>query len=170
MQYSAYLGSEGFDYSVLGAVGSTFAIFSLAGNLIGGAIFDKLGMFKAMLIGGSLAIISCISLIFAPQIPALAYLYGASKGLSVFAYIIAPSFVTGSLFGKKEFGTILAVTNVFFALGFAAGSSVFGFLVDLAGYLLAWNVILICIILGYLMVLYAIRNIVSINNKKLGRE
>ena len=170
MQYSAYLKSVGFDYSILGAVGSTFAVFSLGGNLIGGAIFDKLGMGKAMLIGGALAAISCISLIFAPQMVWLAYLYGASKGLSVFAYIIAPSFVTGSLFGKKEFGTILAVTNVLFALGFAAGSSVFGFLVDGAGYLIAWSFILGCIVLGYAMILYAIKNITTLNNKKLGRE
>ena len=169
MQYSAYLGSEGFDYSVLGVVGSTFAVFSLAGNLIGGAIFDKLGMFKAMLIGGALAAISCVSLIFAPQIQALAYLYGASKGLSVFAYIIAPSFVTGSLFGKKEFGTILAVTNVLFALGFAAGSSVFGFLVDLAGYTLAWNVILVCIVLGYAMILTAIKTVTKLNDEKIAQ-
>ncbi len=170
MQYSAYLKSLGFDYSVLGMVGSTFAIFSLGGNLIGGAIFDKLGMFKAMMIGGILAVISCLSLIAAPQIPALAYLYGASKGLSVFAYIIAPSFVTGSLFGKKEFGTILAVTNVLFALGFAAGSSVFGFIVDLAGYFVAWSLILVFIILGYGMILYAIKIISAKNNQILGKR
>lgn len=165
MQYSAYLKSVGFEYSVLGMVGSVFAIFSLGGNLIGGALFDKLGMTKSMIIGCALAMIACISLIFAPKIEALAYLYGASKGLSVFAYIIAPAFITGSLFGKKDFGTIFAVTNVFFALGFAAGSSVFGIIVDMMGYLVAWFTILICIALGYLMILYAIKEITKMNNE-----
>ena len=170
MQYSAYLGAVGFDYKILGTVGTVFAIFSLGGNLLGGAIFDKIGMIKGMLIGGILAVIACVSLLAAPAAPMLAYLYGAAKGLSVFAYIIAPSYLTGSLFGKKDFGTILAITNVFFALGFAAGSSVFGFIVDGAGYIVAWGVILGCIVLGYAMILYAIKNVMNINNKKLGKQ
>ena len=170
MQYSAYLKSIGFDYSVLGIVGSVFALFSLGGNLIGGALFDKLGMIKSMIIGCILAAISCISLIVAPKIPVLAYLYGASKGLSVFAYIIAPSFITGSLFGKKDFGTIFAVTNIFFALGFATGSSVFGLIVDIAGYLIAWIIILLCIFIGYAMILYAIKHVMELNNSKLIKE
>ena len=38
--------------------------------------------------------------------------------------------LTGSFFGQKDFGSILGVVQIFFAVGFAAGSSVFGLLVD----------------------------------------
>lgn len=166
MQYSAYLKSIDFEPAMLGIVGSTFAIFSLCGNLIGGALFDKFGMQKTMMIGFVLASVACISLILAPKVPQLAYLYGASKGLSVFAYIIGPSFLTGSLFGKKDFGAILAVTNIFFALGFAFGSSIFGTIVDNMGYTTGWYFILGCIIVGYTMLLVSIKSITKLNKSK----
>lgn len=168
MQYSAYLKSVNFEPKVLGMVGSVFAISSLAGNLCGGALYDKLGMLKTTIIGMILAAVACLSLIFAPKIPQLAYLYASTKGLSVFAYIIAPSFLTGSLFGKKDFGSILAITNIFFAVGFAFGSSIFGFIVDGLGYTMAWYIMLACIVIGYLMLLTAIKSITTINKKKFG--
>ena len=90
---------------------------------------------------------------FAPQIPALAYVYGASKGISVLAYILAPSMLVGALFGKKEFGAILGITQVFFAFG----SFVFGVIVDKAGYMIAWSFILASIVVAYTMLLSAIK-------------
>lgn len=165
-QYSAYLKAENFDPKVLGMVGSTFALFSLFGNLIGGSLYDKLGAFKTTTVGLILAVVACISIMLAPKVPVLAYLYGVSKGLSVFAYIIAPSMLTGILFGKKEFGSILAITQVFFALGFALGSAIFGVLVDVAGYGVAWLVILGAILVAYTMLLSAIKSMSKLNKEK----
>ena len=53
--------------------------------------------------------------------------------------MMGPSLLAGSFFGKKEFGAILGVVQIFFAVGFAAGSSVFALLVDKAGYSVAWT-------------------------------
>lgn len=156
-QYSAYLGSKGFDKSILGTVGSIFAACSLFGNLLGGTLYDKFGTTKTTVIGFVLALVGCLSIMFAPQIPALAYVYGASKGISVFAYILAPSMLVGALFGKKEFGAILGITQVFFAFGFAFGSFVFGVIVDKAGYMIAWSFILASIVVAYTMLLSAIK-------------
>lgn len=168
-QYSAYLKAENFDPKVLGMVGSTFALFSLFGNLLGGSLYDKFGAFKTTIVGLVLAVVACISIMLAPKVPALAYLYGASKGLSVFSYIIAPSMLTGVLFGKKEFGAILAITQVFFALGFALGSAIFGVLVDVAGYGVAWFVILGAILVAYTMLLSAIKAMSKLNKEKFGK-
>lgn len=168
-QYSAYLKAENFDPKVLGMVGSTFALFSLFGNLIGGSLYDKFGAFKTTIVGLVLAVVACVSIMLAPKVPALAYLYGASKGLSVFSYIIAPSMLTGVLFGKKEFGAILAITQVFFALGFALGSAIFGVLVDVAGYGVAWLVILGAILVAYSMLLSAIKAMSKLNKEKFGK-
>lgn len=171
-QYSAYLKVQpGFPVKMLGAVGSAFAACSLIGNLIGGTLYDKLGTTKTTIAGFILAVVSCASLMFAPKIPALAYVYGVTKGLSVFAYILAPSMLTGALFGKKDFGSILGITQVFFALGFAFGSAIFGMIVDNAGYTVAWSFIMVSIFVAYSMLLVAIgamkKTSKSKNNKKI---
>lgn len=45
------------------------------------------------------------------------------------------SIISSAFFGNKEFGAIvLEEVQIFFAVGFAAGSSVFGLLVDNMGY------------------------------------
>ena len=150
VQYPAFLSSDaGFKPHVVASVGSTFALFCLCGNLFGGVIFDKLGVTKGLIVAFVLATVSCVSLIFSKELALLAFVFAVTKGLSVFAYMIGPSILTGSFFGQKDFGAILGVTQIFFAVGFAAGSSVFGVLVDNFGYRVAWIVILIFIIIAY---------------------
>ena len=171
-QYSAYLqsikvnGEVLFDGKALATVGSVFAACSLVGNLAGGTLYDKFGAAKTTVIGFILATLACLSLIFAPQVPALAYSYGAASGLAVFAYILAPSMLVGALFGKKDFGTILGITQVFFALGFAAGSAIFGVIVDKIGYTVAWSFILVSIFVAYTMLLTAIKSMSKKNSEK----
>lgn len=168
-QYSAYLKSLDFNPVTLGAVGSTFALFSLFGNLVGGMLYDKIGVHKTTIVGFILATVACLGLIFAPKIPALAYLYGASKGLSVFAYMLAPSMLAGALFGQKDFGTIFATTNLFFAVGFAGGSTGFGILVDTVGYGTSWLVVLGSIVAGYALLLYGIKTFTKLNKERFNR-
>ena len=165
----AYLKSIGFDGNTLGTIGSIFAACSLLGNLIGGTLYDKLGAFKTTLLGFILATTSCTLLILAPNTHELAYIHGVSKGLSVFAYILGPSMLTGILFGNKELGSVLAITQVFFALGFAFGSAIFGAIVDIAGYNIAWITILISIVIAYTLILSAIKSMSKINKEKFER-
>ena len=81
-QYSAYLKVQpGFPVEMLGTVGSVFAACSLVGNLVGGTLYDKLGTAKTTIVGFVLALVGCLSLMFAPQIPALAFVNGVAKGL-----------------------------------------------------------------------------------------
>ncbi|MGX4598259.1 conjugated bile salt MFS transporter [Faecalimicrobium sp. JNUCC 81] len=169
VQYPAYLRFIGFEPSSLAMVGSLFALASLLGNIIGGMLFDKIGMIKTMIIGFILASLACICLILSPQVPILAYVFATSKGLSVFAYMIAPSYLAGSLFGKKDFGTILAVSNIFFAIGFACGSTLFGIIVDSMGYIVAWPAMLVSIIIGYVMVLSVIKRMSELNKDRIAK-
>lgn len=166
VQYPAYLkGYVGVSPVLVGTIGSIFALFSLIGNLVGGAIFDKLGTSKGLVVSFLLAAISCLALIFAKEIPQLALLFATLKGLSVFAYMIGPSLLTGSFFGQKDFGSILGVVQIFFAVGFAAGSSVFGLLVDNLGYRIAWLTVLVFIVICYLSLIAA-----SVGMTKLNKE
>lgn len=166
VQYPAYLKNFlKVDPMIVGLVGSTFAVFSLGGNLFGGVIFDKLGITKGLIVAFALAGTSCIALMNAGSIPMLAPIFAALKGLSVFAYMMGPSLLTGSFFGKKEFGAILGVVQIFFAVGFAAGSSLFGLLVDKMGYSVAWIFVLSFIIVCYVALITA-----SIGMGKLNKE
>ncbi len=163
VQYAAYLKVHlGLDPALVGNVGSIFAFFCLFGNLFGGAIFDKVGVTKGLIFALILAAISCLALINAKIIPQLAFVYAGLKGLSVFAYMIGPSLLTGSFFGQKDFGAILGVVQIFFAVGFAAGSSVFGVLVDNFGYDVAWYTVL-----GFIFICYLSLIATSIGMEKL---
>ena len=166
VQYPAYLTSDvKLSPTMVATVGSVFAFFCLFGNLVGGVIFDKLGVTKGLVVAFALAGISCLSFIFCKQIAVLAFLFASLKGLSVFAYMIGPSMLTGSFFGQKDFGTILGVVQIFFAVGFAAGSTVFGLLVDKFGYTPAWYVIL-----GFIVISYGLLIFTSIGMKKLNEK
>ena len=150
VQYPAYLSTAGgFTPAMVGTVGSIFALFCLFGNLFGGIIFDKLGTTKGLVVAFILAAVSCLCLMFAKEVAFLAFIFAALKGLSVFAYMIGPSMLTGSFFGQKDFGAILGIVQIFFAVGFAAGSSVFAVLVDKFGYGTAWWAVFAFIVICY---------------------
>lgn len=166
VQYPAYLKVHlAIDPKFVGNVGSVFALFSLGGNLFGGALFDKLGVTKGLIIAFILAGVSCLALMFAGQMEILAIVFAALKGLSVFAYMMGPSLLVGAFFGNKEFGAILGVVQIFFAVGFAAGSSVFGLLVDNMGYGVAWWVVF-----AFIIVCYGSLIVASIGMTKLNKE
>lgn len=168
VQYPAYLKLHlNLDPKIVGNVGSVFAVCSLCGNLFGGIIFDKLGITKGLIVASVLAAASCLALIFAGQMPILAQVFASLKGLSVFAYMMGPSLLVGSFFGKKDFGAILGVVQIFFAVGFAAGSSVFALLVDNAGYSVAWTAILIFIGLCYTSLVIASIGMNKLNKKRV---
>ena len=166
VQYPAYLKMHlKIDPKVVGNVGSVFALCSLGGNLFGGILFDKLGVTKGLVIAAILAGISCLSLMFAGQMEILAIVFAALKGLSVFAYMMGPSLLVGAFFGKKEFGAILGIVQIFFAVGFAAGSSVFAALVDNMGYMVAW-----WSVFAFIIVCYSALIISSIGMSKLNKK
>ena len=89
----------------------------------------------------------------------------------MFAYIIGPSYLTGALFGNKEFGTILGVVQVFFAFGFAIGSSLFGVIVDASGgnYTPAWTAVTIFAAIAYVGLLISTTKIAAINKEKASK-
>ncbi len=170
VQYPAYLKNFlKVDPMIVGLVGSTFALFSLGGNLFGGVIFDKLGVTKGLMVAFVLAATSCLALMNAGSIPMLAPVFAALKGLSVFAYMMGPSLLTGSFFGKKEFGAILGVVQIFFAVGFAAGSSIFGLLVDKMGYSIAWIFVLSFIVICYVSLITASAGMSKLNKERIAK-
>ena len=63
-QYATYFKSAlNLQPSLIGILGSTFALFCLLGNVVGGTLFDKLGSLKTMAISAILIIIAIVSLL-----------------------------------------------------------------------------------------------------------
>lgn len=168
VQFSGYFYSIGLEPQLVANIGSTFAFVSIFGNLFGGVFFDKLGIRNSLLFAGVTVVITGLSLIFTPQMPLLGYVFAVGLGISMFAYIIGPSYLTGALFGNKEFGTILGVVQVFFAFGFAIGSSLFGIIVDASGgnYIPAWTAVTAFAAIAYIGLLISTGKIMADNKKK----
>ncbi|MGN1032946.1 MAG: conjugated bile salt MFS transporter [Intestinibacter sp.] len=166
VQYISYLYSVGFNATFVANIGSIFAFFSIFGNLCGGLFFDKLGIKKSLALSGSMVIICGLCLIFVPNTPALGYLFAVLLGISMFTYIIGPSYLTGALFGDREFGTILGIVQVFFAVGYALGTVLFGLCVDNFGYSISWVLTTIYAVIAYSLLLIASIRIQKHNNEE----
>lgn len=168
VQYINYFYSLDFTASFVGTVGAIFAFFTIVGNFSGGILFDKVGIRKALVLACFLSMASGIILIFIPYYEALGYLFVILCGISVFAYIVGPSYLTGALFGNKEYGTILGIIQIFFAGGFAFGSSIFGLTVDLAGgsYTLGWIMSVIYAFIAYALLIPAVTKILKHNKEE----
>lgn len=167
IQYMTYFKSLQFSAATIGNIGSLFAIFSIVGNLCGGWLFDKIGI-KNCLYLAALLIISCgLCLLFVPYLSFLSYVFAALIGISVFAYIIGPSYMTGKLFGSKSYGVILGVVNIFFAGGFALGAVLFGVLVDFTGgYTIPWMMVTFMSAICYILLIISANHFIKIAKEK----
>ena len=168
LQFIPYLQTLEADGSfLLGAstVAASFGLFSMFGNLFGGVLFDKLGITKSLALAAILVLSSATCLIFVPKINILGYAFAICIGISMYSYIIGPSYLTGALFGNREFGTILGIVQIFFAAGFGIGSTLFGFIVDMAGFNAGWISTIIYAILAYTGLLISTSRIIKHNKE-----
>ncbi|MDY3367302.1 conjugated bile salt MFS transporter [Zhenhengia yiwuensis] len=156
-QYATYFKSAlNLQPSLIGILGSTFALFCLLGNVVGGTLFDKLGSLKTMAISAILIIIAIVSLLLAPRFHYISFLFSISYGLNVYSYMSGPAFMSSDVFGRKESSVTLGTISLLFALGFAFGSSLFGLIVDHFQFTVAWITMLICVVIGYALLLISI--------------
>ena len=168
LQFIPYLQTlEAEKVFTLGAatVAASFGLFSMFGNLFGGMLFDKLGITKSLALAGILVITCGLCLIFVPQINALGFVFSICMGISMYSYIIGPSYLTGALFGSKDFGTILGIVQIFFAAGFGIGTTLFGVVVGFGGFQVGWISTIIYAILAYSGLLISTSRIIKHNKE-----
>ncbi|MGL5616102.1 MAG: conjugated bile salt MFS transporter [Sarcina sp.] len=169
-QYASYFRLQlHLSAGLIGILGSVFAFFCLFGNVGGGALFDKLGSFKTMFIGFILQFIAILGMLFAGFNPIFSFLFSICYGLCVFTYMSGPAFLTTDIFGRKDSSVNLGVISLLFAVGFAIGSTIFGGIAQSIGFKLAWIVMLIFLVVGYLLLLFSILYLKR-NQKKLAKE
>lgn len=159
-QYAVYFGTDQINLkSIIGIVGSIFAIACLAGNVVGGVFYSKLGIYKAVFIGFILQLGSALCMYFLGivQTPILAYLWALLYGLSVFIYTSGPSVIIQQLFGMRDFGQTVGFFNIFFAVGFALGTFIFGLIVDKFGFSIGWLSVVLYALIGFIIMLVNIK-------------
>lgn len=161
VQYAKYFSYLKIDPYIIGIIGSTFAVSCLIGNLMGGVLFARLGVFKTMLIAFVLQLIAIISLylglVNTTVVVISAFGWAVFYGLNVYSYTSAPAIMIQNLFGMKESSQTLGTFSIFFAVGFAIGNIIFGVLVDKFGYFAGWSSILIYTLIGFIGLLSSIR-------------
>ena len=157
-QYATYFTAElHFNALLVGTLGSVFAACCLIGNLSGGVLFDKLGTFKTMFIAMILQVIAILAMLVAKSIPTVAFLFSIGYGLNVYSYMSAPAFMASDVFGKKEVSVKLGIINLIFWGGYAAGSGLFGIIVDELSFTAAWITLLGCTVIGYWLLLTGVK-------------
>ncbi len=168
LQFIAYfqsLESSGILLISSATLASMFGLFSIFGNLFGGILFDKLGLTKSFALAGILVIVAGLCLLFVGDINVLGYVFTFAFGVSMFSYVMGPSYMTSSLFGDRDYGSILGFIQLFFALGFAIGTPIFSIILDKAGWSTAWISSIIFAIVAYLGLLTASLSILKINKQ-----
>ncbi|WP_297634002.1 conjugated bile salt MFS transporter [uncultured Clostridium sp.] len=139
----------------LGNIGALFAIFSLIGNLVGGILFDKIGTTKTLIIAFILTALSNIALILSIFSPIFAYIFAITKGLSVYSYMMGPSYLSSYFFKGKNFSKILSLINFMFAIGFSIGSTLFAIVSSNLGFVTSWILILVFVTISFILLLFA---------------
>ena len=152
--------------NVIALTGSIFAICSLAGNVVGGVFFDKLGVIKTLLISAIAVAASGMFIILAGSNPIFAHLHSAVKGVAVFVYMMTPAYVVGEYFGKKAYGSILGMLQLVFAIGFSAGSVLFGVLAGVLGYNITWMIILGFVVCAFVCLITASNGMIKLNKER----
>ena len=170
IQYAAYFQGElKLSPSTIATTGSLFALASLFGNLVGGILFDKLGAVKTLAIGALAVIGSGVALLMAGTSPLFAHVHSILKGLAMFVYMMTPAYMVGAFFGNKEYGSILGLINLNFALGFCSGSALFGVFVEKFGYNVTWMGILVCVVIAFTSLIIVAKGMTKANKERMER-
>ena len=83
----------------------------------------------------------------------------------MFVYMMTPAYMVGTFFGNKEYGSILGLINLNFALGFCIGSALFGVFVGNFGYNATWIGVLVCVALAFTLLITAATGMTKANKE-----
>lgn len=167
IQWTNYFQTElKLDTNVIGLTASIFALAGLCGNVLGGVLFDKLGVVKTLTLSFVAVFISGVSITMAGTNPIFAHLHSLVKGLAVFVYMMTPAYIVGQYFGSKDYGSILGILQLLFAVGFSLGSVLFGLLVGMLGYGVTWMVVLGYVVCAFVLLIASAKGMEKLNKER----
>lgn len=117
-QVPTYLTENAVDYALAMSVYSAAAIVA---KPVLGVVYDKLGLFRGMLVNAVLGGVGLALLLMAPSMASLALAASVLLSFGCSVGTLIPPLLTGRLFGQKDYGAIYGLANVGFMAGCMAG-------------------------------------------------
>ncbi|WP_075050802.1 MFS transporter [Bacillus testis] len=138
MHIPAYLEDIGHPALFAGTIFGLLSLTNTVGKLVLGSIFDRYRTMGGILFVAIAMSIAMLSLMMAGT-AFFAFVFAVAYGFSIVIATIGPPFITDDLFGKRDFGTIFGVVQVFFVVSGSLGIIVSGIIYDATeSYLVAW--------------------------------
>lgn len=157
MHIQSYLIYLGHPLPFNANVGSTQALFALAGSLVGGYVFDKVKLKSALILLVSMALVSYICLLLG-NIPLLLFVFAALFGICLCLPSLVPTYGTSALFGQAHYAMYLGVINMIFTLGSALGPVITGLIADDHNYSMVWITYFFITIVYLFLILIALKS------------
>lgn len=155
MHVPNYLQDIGHSAAFAGTIVGILSLANTVGKLILGPVLDKFGTAGGAIYTGVLMALTLLSLIMA-QSSAMAIVFALAYGFSIVVASIGPPFMTGDVFGKKDFGAIFGFIQVFFVAGSSIGVLLSGYIYDATkSYNFAWIFFLCLFTFGMACILIA---------------
>lgn len=145
--------------SLQGTILSVYSLVSIIGFLAGGALMDKMGIRKTVLIAVVLLVIGLASLYIysVTGTTAIAFGYSIFFAAAMFLPKVLPAVLMSKVFGTKDYAGIYALANLFFLIGAALGSVLTSIIKGIVGYGITWIIFIAFAVLLYFAVSGAIK-------------
>lgn len=154
----SYLTTLGYSLRFNANIGSTIAVVGLITNIVAGFIFDKFDTKKVLLGFGIICIFSII-LLFAANIPAIAYLFAFFYGMTMCIASIWPALGVSKVSTKTNYSILFGIGNMFYTMGASIGPFLSGLIADTSyGYKLAWTIYLFVTLAYYFLFIKSVKN------------
>lgn len=154
MHIPAYLSDIGHTSSFVAMIIMLQSLCLIPGKILLGEIFDHFGSKVGTVFLGLTLSAAYICLIFA-KTPILAIAFAVFYGCGATFTTVGIPYLTGSIFGQRDYPKILSVTNIAYMIGIATGPFVSGLAYDALGqyhwtwmtYLLVYAVSMVLLVL-----------------------
>jgi len=131
--FVAQLTDRGFSLAEAAGYASIIGFSVICGRLVAGLLVDRLWAPAVAAVLLSFPAVAALALDMAPLTPVLAGLCAALIGLGAGAEVDLLAFFTSRYFGLRRYGTIYAMTFVFFSLSAGLAPTAFGLVYDWSG-------------------------------------
>ncbi|WP_045524536.1 MFS transporter [Neobacillus niacini] len=152
-----YLNEIGTTAKTAALLLSLSSAMVIVAKLLIGRLFDKLGLITTVLFISAGSLVSFLFLMKANVVlPAI--LYSIFSGIGSTAITVTPAYITGALYGEKEYGANYGAVSIFISLGAGITPIVSGALYNINhSYGLILNVLIILSIVQFLLFFIAVK-------------
>ena len=136
----AYWTQASGDATAAAGAYSIVMLFAAVGKVALGGLFDRLSVRTASCVSGLTILVAMLALVLLPGQPVM-LLAAVLVGLTIPLQVMLPTYLTGRLFGQRDYGALYGISSSLLFLGAGVGAPLSASLFDLTGgYLASWLV------------------------------